>query len=157
MSDIFQSAGLLILGGLATYVVRNFFEYLNAEKCLIDDHIEDICAIEELSTKYWLMDLSLVEQHNIHETKLEMKDLSSRIEGKLTASSYFEETAEKIFRQKYKEYEDLDFLLYDLTTGDDFGDTNKVSDPNRVVEIIKTCNKMRLMLRKSRQSLFWFR
>ena len=95
----------------------------------------------------WLNDATLNPTEDLR--------FSACLNGAMSASTCFYEVARRVLGCLYPEYDELDQTLFEAATGGDFQSVVKVVDPNRVVEIMTTCNEMRSLLRKARRSLFW--
>lgn len=138
-----------VLGGVLTYVAQSYFSIRSQDIELINDFIADIGRIEEFSTEYWLSDSKKDFE--------KQKDTASKIRGALHSSSVFYNTGKSLLAGDWQEFERLDGILYDRSTGGLFESKSQIKDRERVVDIMKCVNEIKILMRRARRKLYWAR
>ena len=145
-NEVLVAIGGFIGGGLITYLVGNYKSLTETDVTMVNDQIEQTWRIEGCAVDYWLADTKSSSENDKH--------LASLLNGAMTASSYFENDAERLMAHSYSKFKELDDDLFDLATGGDFQGHARDVDHDRVIQIISKCNEMRSFLRKTRRSIF---
>lgn len=135
-----------VLGAFLGYCTSIFFMLKNQDSILINEHINTIFRIEETAIKYWSV-----------ENSTNLAAQAARLDGDMTASSFFLEDAERLLGKKFDEFKKLDGELFDLVTGESFQTASHTANYSTCTEIITKCNQIRSLLSNSRWSLFWTR
>lgn len=137
----------VLIGSILTLLLQFLLASRLTKVAILNDHAADISNIEKLATEYWLEP----GQADADQEKVR----AAKLKGAVHSTASFAKQAEKLFRAKYKEYKDLDFQIFDATTGGDFETTERAVDADRVVRVILLCSEMRAMLRSQRSRLYW--
>lgn len=146
---VLSAIGGAVLASTATYLFQNYLTLKSLDVAFIDDFIDDLERIENLSISYWSGDKKNAASENIV--------LAPQIRGALHASTVFFNNAQRLLANDYSRFMQLDGRLFDLTTGGNFESKYKAPDPGRVVEIMECTNELRQLLRHARRKTFWAR
>lgn len=138
-----------VFGALLAYLAQTYFAMQSQDSAYLNDHITEIQRIENYAVAYWLTDPKLDSDGMlIHQAKLE---------GAISASGCFNNDAKRILGKNYEKYVSLDQSIFETATGGSFQTNLKKVDYPRVVEIMRYCNEMRALLRRSRRQQYWAR
>ncbi|MGL4237063.1 hypothetical protein [Tabrizicola sp.] len=141
--------GLIILGGLITYLLSMVIAKLTNDQNEITEHVAEIIRVEEAAVAYWVYDPSKEPLGS------RAKELAAKLQGQMLCTSAFRERAEKLLGDSFDEYRELDGKLFDTSTGGSFGSPERSADFERVIEIIGICHQLRNVLRRSRSRRYW--
>lgn len=143
ISLIVTGIGFLLGLFSATYLALRL-----ADVAIINDHLEDLKAIEALAISYWLDE---------GETSEQREAAGHKLRGRLHATVVFRARHSSVLGFRDSEYAVLDGELFDAVTGGSFQSKSYKPDPERAVLVVEICNRLRSLLRSTRKDVYWFR
>ncbi len=141
--------GLVILGGLITYLFSMLIAKLGNDQNEITEHINEIMRVEDAAVSYWTYDPSKDAAGSREQ------ELAARLQGQMLCTLAFRERANSLLGDSLDEYLELDGRLFDVSTGGAFNSPNRAPDFARVIEVVGLCHRMRNVLRRSRSRRYW--
>lgn len=139
----------LLLGALFSFFLQTIQSSRSTDLTEISEHIAEISKIEEYAVAYWLIEA------DTETREAEAQALAAKLRGMLLVTSVFRERAESLLGDSFKEYAELDGKLYDSVSGGSFEQKSRGAEPQRVVEVMFVCHKLRLVLRQARKRRHW--